>query len=527
MSNTRAVLDGDLDDFISASLKQGVAPRDPGRAPLPFALPHPLRIPTIMTEPTQTQPAVTADENQIIAERREKLRALREQGVAYPNDFRPEHHAADLQAKFADSDKAALEANPVEVSVAGRMMLKRVMGKASFATVQDGSGQIQFFVTPNDVGAETYDAFKKWDLGDIVAARVLFRTNKGELSVQVQLRLLSKLRPLPDKFHGLSDQEMRYRQRYVDLIVTPETRDTFRARTKTIASIRSSWTTPSSWKSRRRCCTRSRAARREAVRHASQRARHADVPAHRAGAYLKRLIVGGFERVFEINRNFRNEGVSPRHNPEFTMMEFYAAYTDYRWLMDFTEQLIRQAAIDALGTATIQYQGRETDLAKPFHRLTITQAIQKYAPDYTDGQLSDDAFLRTELKRFGVDVSQPAFLNAGIGALQLALFEETAEAQLWEPTFIIDYPVEVSPLARASDTVPGITERFELFMTGREIANGFSELNDPENTARFRSRSSRRMRATRKRCSSTPTTSARSSTGCLRPAAAGSASTVS
>ena len=193
-----------------------------------------------MTEPTQTQPAVTADENQIIAERRE-LRALREQGVAYPNDFRPEHHAADLQAKFADSDKAALEANPVEVSVAGRMMLKRVMGKASFATVQDGSGQIQFFVTPNDVGAETYDAFKKWDLGDIVAARgVLFRTNKGELSVQCkELRLLSKaLRPLPDKFHGLSDQEMRYRQRYVDLIVTPETRDTFRARTKTIASIR-------------------------------------------------------------------------------------------------------------------------------------------------------------------------------------------------------------------------------------------------------------------------------------------------
>ncbi|UXU86709.1 lysine--tRNA ligase [Burkholderia sp. S-53] len=444
-----------------------------------------------MTEPTQTQPAVAADENQIISERREKLRALREQGVAYPNDFRPTHHAADLQVKFADSDKAALEANPVEVSVAGRMMLKRVMGKASFATVQDGSGQIQFFVTPNDVGAETYDAFKKWDLGDIVAARgVLFRTNKGELSVQCkELRLLSKaLRPLPDKFHGLSDQEMRYRQRYVDLIVTPETRDTFRARTKTIASIRKFMDSADFMEVETPMLhpIPGGAAAKPFVTHHNA----LDMQMFLRIApelYLKRLIVGGFERVFEINRNFRNEGVSPRHNPEFTMMEFYAAYTDYRWLMDFTEQLIRQAAIDALGTATIQYQGRELDLAKPFHRLTITQAIQKYAPQYTDGQLSDDAFLRTELKRFGVDVAQPAFLNAGTGALQLALFEETAEAHLWEPTFIIDYPIEVSPLARASDTVPGITERFELFMTGREIANGFSELNDPEDqAARFK-----------------------------------------
>ncbi|KVN35387.1 lysine--tRNA ligase [Burkholderia pyrrocinia] len=444
-----------------------------------------------MTESTQTQPAVAADENQIIAERREKLRALREQGVAYPNDFQPTHHAAELQARFADSDKAALEANPVEVAVAGRMMLKRVMGKASFATVQDGSGQIQFFVTPNDVGAETYDAFKKWDLGDIVAARgVLFRTNKGELSVQCkELRLLSKaLRPLPDKFHGLADQEMRYRQRYVDLIVTPETRDTFRARTKTITSIRNFMSNADFMEVETPMLhpIPGGAAAKPFVTHHNA----LDMQMFLRIApelYLKRLIVGGFERVFEINRNFRNEGVSPRHNPEFTMMEFYAAYTDYRWLMDFTEQLIRQAAIDALGTATIQYQGRELDLAKPFHRLTITQAIQKYAPQYTDGQLSDDAFLRNELTSFGVDVRQPAFLNAGIGALQLALFEETAEAQLWEPTYIIDYPVEVSPLARASDTVPGITERFELFMTGREIANGFSELNDPEDqAARFK-----------------------------------------
>ncbi|CAN0622021.1 lysine--tRNA ligase, constitutive [Burkholderia multivorans] len=444
-----------------------------------------------MTEPTQTQPAVAADENQIIAERREKLHALREQGIAYPNDFRPTHHAADLQATYADTDKEALEASPQHVAIAGRMMLKRVMGKASFATVQDGSGQIQFFVTPNDVGAGTYDAFKKWDLGDIVAARgELFRTNKGELSVKcTELRLLSKaLRPMPDKFHGLADQEMRYRQRYVDLIVTPETRNTFRARTKTIASIRKFMGDADFMEVETPMLhpIPGGAAAKPFVTHHNA----LDMQMFLRIApelYLKRLIVGGFERVFEINRNFRNEGVSPRHNPEFTMMEFYAAYTDYRWLMDFTEQLIRQAAIDALGTATIQYQGRELDFAKPFHRLTITQAIQKYAPQYTDGQLSDDAYLRSELKRFGVDVSQPAFLNAGIGALQLALFEETAEAQLWEPTFIIDYPVEVSPLARASDTVPGITERFELFMTGREIANGFSELNDPEDqAARFR-----------------------------------------
>jgi lysyl-tRNA synthetase class 2 len=444
-----------------------------------------------MTEPTQTQPAVAADENQIIAERRDKLRALREQGIAYPNDFRPTHHAADLQTQFADTDKAGLEEKRVEVAIAGRMMLKRVMGKASFATVQDGSGQIQFFVTPNDVGAETYDAFKKWDLGDIVAARgVLFRTNKGELSVMCsELRLLSKaLRPLPDKFHGLADQEMRYRQRYVDLIVTPETRNTFRARTKTIASIRKFMDDADFMEVETPMLhpIPGGAAAKPFVTHHNA----LDMQMFLRIApelYLKRLIVGGFERVFEINRNFRNEGVSPRHNPEFTMMEFYAAYTDYRWLMDFTEALIRQAAIDALGTATITYQGRELDLAKPFHRLTITQAIQKYAPQYTDGQLSDDAYLRGELKRFGVDVTQPAFLNAGIGALQLALFEETAEAQLWEPTYIIDYPVEVSPLARASDTVPGITERFELFMTGREIANGFSELNDPEDqAARFK-----------------------------------------
>ncbi|RKP50297.1 lysine--tRNA ligase [Pararobbsia silviterrae] len=440
-----------------------------------------------------TSPATEAprDDNQIIAERREKLQAIRERGVAFPNDFRPTHHAADLQQTYAETDKEALEAAPLDVALAGRMMLKRVMGKASFATVKDGSGQIQFFITPADVGEATYDAFKKWDLGDIVAARgVLFRTNKGELSVRcTELRLLSKsLRPLPDKFHGLADQETRYRQRYVDLIVTPEARDTFIARTKAISSIRRFMADANFLEVETPMLhpIPGGAAAKPFVTHHNA----LDMQMFMRIApelYLKRLVVGGFERVFEINRNFRNEGVSPRHNPEFTMMEFYAAYTDYRWLMDFTENLIRQAATDARGNATITYQGRELDLAKPFHRLTICEAIKKYAPDYTDAQLADIAFVKAELKKFGVNTNDAAFLNAGIGALQLALFEETAESQLWEPTFIIDYPIEVSPLARASDTQAGITERFELFITGREIANGFSELNDPEDqAARFR-----------------------------------------
>ncbi|MDO3528586.1 lysine--tRNA ligase [Ralstonia pseudosolanacearum] len=446
-----------------------------------------------MTEPN-TPAASTGqaqDDNQIMAERREKLAALRQQGVAYPNDFCPTHHAADLHTRYSETDQPTLEAANVEVALAGRMMLKRVMGKASFATVQDGSGQIQFYITRDRVGEDVYAAFKHWDLGDIVAARgVLFRTNKGELSVQVQeLRLLSKsLRPLPDKFHGLADQEMKYRQRYVDLIVSPETRNTFRARTKAIASLRHHMSDAGFMEVETPMLhpIPGGAAAKPFITHHNA----LDMQMFLRIApelYLKRLIVGGFERVYEINRNFRNEGVSPRHNPEFTMMEFYAAYTDYRWLMDYTENLIRQAAIDATGSAALNYQGRELDLSKPFHRLTICQAIQKYAPQYTDAQLADADFLRAELKKFKIDTNAPQFLNAGVGTLQLVLFEETAESQLWEPTFIVDYPVEVSPLARGSDTLPGITERFELFITGREIANGFSELNDPEDQAeRFR-----------------------------------------
>jgi lysyl-tRNA synthetase, class II len=432
--------------------------------------------------------APAQDENSIIAERRAKLAALREQGVAFPNDFRPEHKAADLHAQYSEFDNETLEAQAVKVSVAGRMMLKRVMGKASFATIQDASGtradgRMQLYITNDVAGEATHAAFKHYDLGDILGAEgLLFKTKTGELSVKVtSLRLLTKsLRPLPDKFHGLSDQETKYRQRYVDLIMSEETRRAFKARTAAMSSMRRFMSENGFMEVETPMLhpIPGGAAAKPFITHHNA----LDMQMFLRIApelYLKRLVVGGFDRVFEVNRNFRNEGVSPRHNPEFTMMEFYAAYVDYKWLMDFTEAVIRQAAIDAHGTACLTYQGRELDLSKPFQRLTITGAINKYAPQYTNQQLNDPAFLKEELKKFGVK----PFATAGLGALQLALFEETAEAQLWEPTYIIDYPVEVSPLARASDTVPGITERFELFITGREIANGFSELNDAEDQA--------------------------------------------
>jgi lysyl-tRNA synthetase class 2 len=423
------------------------------------------------------------DENHVIAERREKLKAIREKGVAFPNDFKPEHFAAPLHAQFGEQENETLDTQAVVVKVAGRMMLKRVMGKASFATIQDKTGRVQLFISKDNIGEELYDSFKHWDLGDIVAAvGVIFKTKTGELSIKVsELRLLTKsLRPLPEKFHGLSDQETKYRQRYVDLIVSEETRNTFIARSKIVSAIRGFMLqnefleveTPMlhpipGGASAKPFITHHNALDMQMTLRIAPE------------LYLKRLIVGGFERVFEINRNFRNEGVSVRHNPEFTMMEFYATYTDYKWLMDYTENCIRAAAMAACGTATVQYQGREVDFSKPFQRLTIVGAIKKYAPQYTDAQLVDGEFIRTELLKFGVK----AFDHVGLGALQLALFEETAESQLWEPTYIIDYPVEVSPLARASDANPEITERFELFVTGREIANGFSELNDAEDQA--------------------------------------------
>jgi len=423
------------------------------------------------------------DENHVIAERREKLKAIRAAGVAFPNDFKPEHFAADLHQQYGALENEALEGMAVNVKIAGRMMFKRVMGKASFATVQDRSGRVQLFISKDNIGEEIYESFKHWDLGDILAAiGVVFKTKTGELSIKVtELRLLTKsLRPLPEKFHGLADQEIKYRQRYVDMIVSEETRNTFKARSKIVSAIRHFMVenefleveTPMLHP------IPGGASAKPFVTH--HNALDMQMTLRIAPElYLKRLIVGGFERVFEVNRNFRNEGVSVRHNPEFTMMEFYATYTDYKWLMDYTENCIRASALAACGKATLQYQGRELDFSKPFQRLTIVSAINKYAPDYSAAQLADAAFIRQELLKFGVK----AFDHAGLGALQLALFEETAESQLWEPTYIIDYPIEVSPLARASDANPEITERFELFIAGREIANGFSELNDAEDQA--------------------------------------------
>ena len=427
------------------------------------------------------------DENTIIAERRTKLTRLREQGVAFPNDFRPAHRAADLATHHGFKTREALQGDRVTVSVAGRIMLKRVQGKASFATIQDGSARIQLWMNDEGVGTSVHEAFKHWDLGDIIGVEgELFKTMKGELSVRCSaLRLLAKsLRPLPDKFHGVSDQEIRYRQRYVDLIANQETRDTFVARSRTISAIRAFMVShgflevetpmlhpiPGGASARPFITHHNALDQQMFLRIAPE-------------LYLKRLIVGGFERVYEINRNFRNEGISPRHNPEFTMMEFYAAYTDYRWLMDFTEAILRDAAEAATGSTTLSYQGRPIDLGRPFARLTIVEAIERHAPRYVGTPMQDPDWLRAELRRLGADIEGPTLARAGVGALQLALFEEVAESQLYDPTFIIDYPVEVSPLARVSDQAPAITERFELFIAGRELANGFSELNDPEDQA--------------------------------------------
>lgn len=435
-----------------------------------------------MTDP-QTEPLAPVDENQIIAERRAKLAELRTQGVAFPNDFRREHLAADLHARHGEAEKEQLEAEAVEVSVAGRMMLKRVMGKASFATVQDGSGRIQFFISRDGVGETVYDSFKKWDLGDIIAARGrLMKTKTGELSVQVsELRLLTKsLRPLPGDWYGLADQETKYRQRYLDLITNTHSRDTFIKRSRIVQRVREYMVaehyleveTPMMH------AIPGGATAKPFVTHHNA----LDMPLYLRIApelFLKRLVVGGMERVFEINRNFRNEGMSTRHNPEFTMMEFYEAYADYQRMMEMTEGVIRACAEAVCGSSVVQYQGRTVDLSRPFARYTIADAIKAYNPHYSDEQLNDRAFLKAEIARLG---GKPV-LSDGIGGLQLSLFEESTEAQLWEPTFIIDYPAEVSPLARASDSRPGITERFELFVVGRELANGYSELNDPEDQA--------------------------------------------
>ena len=434
--------------------------------------------------PTDTaQTPVPHDENHIIAERRAKLTALREKGQAFPNDFRREHLSADLVTTYGEKSKEDLETLNATVTIAGRMMLKRVMGGASFATVQDMSGRIQLYINDAGVGAETHEAFKHWDMGDILGATgVMFKTQKGELSIKVKsLRLLTKsLRPLPEKFHGLTDTEMKYRQRYVDLIMSPESRRTFEIRSKMIAFIRNFYVqrgyleveTPMMHP------IPGGAAAKPFITHynALDQQMYMRIAPE---LYLKRLTVGGFEKVFEINRNYRNEGTSTRHNPEFTMLEFYEAYQDYNYLMDLTETLFRECAQAVLGSTTIKFGELDIDLGKPFDRLTMAQAIMKYNPQYTAAELNDMEFLRNAVKRSGTDVRD----TDGLGVLQLKLFEANTEEKLIQPTYIMAHPTDVSPLARANDANPDVTDRFELFITGREICNGFSELNDPEDQA--------------------------------------------
>ena len=436
-----------------------------------------------MSENTTPTPAVEQDENHIIAERRAKLAEWRASGTAYPNDFSRENYAAKITEAYAEKTGEELEAAPVEVKVAGRVMLKRVMGKASFITISDMSGRIQVYVAKDKVGEDVYTAFKRWDIGDIVGVvGPIFRTKTGELTVQAnEIRLLSKsLRPLPEKFHGLTDQEQKYRMRHLDLIMNEQSRFTFMARSRIVQSIRNYM------------CSHGFLEVETPMMHpipggASARpfkTHHnaLDMELYLRIApelYLKKLVVGGFEKVFEMNRNFRNEGMSPRHNPEFTMMEFYEAYADYTRMMELTETVIRECAREALGHTVVEYQGRILDLSKPFERLTVTQAILKYNPQYTEAQLHDRAWLKAEIER----LHGKLVVTDGIAGLQFSLFEETTESKLWDPTYIIDYPLEISPLARASDSNPSITERFELFMVGREHANGFSELNDPEDQA--------------------------------------------
>lgn len=446
-----------------------------------------------ITPNTPAQAAHSApehDENKLIAERREKLRELRSHAAelktpAFPNDFKPTHYAQPLHEAHGEAETEALIAQGVKVAVAGRMMLKRVMGKASFATIQDSTGRIQLYVARDEIGVDVYTQFKRWDLGDILAAEgTLFKTKTGELSIHVtNLRLLTKsLRPLPDKFHGVADQEIKYRQRYVDMITDAQTRERFVARSKAISGVRNFMVehgfleveTPMlhpipGGANAKPFVTHHNALDQEMYLRIAPE------------LYLKRLIVGGFERVFEINRSFRNEGISVRHNPEFTMMEFYAAFWNYRDLMDFTEKLLREIAQKITGTQTLSYQGQTVDLSQPFARLTIPEAIAQY----TDAgeNVGSSEWLIAALQKLGLSEAKDKLSKRSLASLQVMYFEEVVEEKLWQPTFIMEHPTEISPLARANDERPEVTERFELYMTGREIANGFSELNDAEDQA--------------------------------------------
>ena len=437
---------------------------------------------------------VPQDDNQLMVERREKLQSLRESGgVAFPNDVKPTHRAEALFAQYDSKTREELEPLAVTVSVAGRMMLKRVMGKASFATLQDASfgpsgGRIQVYINNEGVGEAVHNAFKHWDLGDIVAVTgTLFKTKTNELSIHATgIRLVTKsLRPLPDKFHGMADQEVKYRQRYVDLIMDESARERFRARSKAVTSLREFMVSHDFLEVETPMLHPIPGGANAKPFKTHHNALDQEMFLRIAPElYLKRLIVGGFERVFEINRSYRNEGISVRHNPEFTMMEFYAAWWDYNDLMTFTEALIRDAAQKVVGSLQLTYGGQAVDLSQPFERLTIREAILKH----TDAgeQVDNLAWLTNALKKLGSTEEKDRLSTRSLASLQVMYFEETVEEKLWQPTFICEHPVEISPLARASDTNPGVTERFELYITGREFGNGFSELNDAqEQAARF------------------------------------------
>ncbi|HTR00869.1 MAG TPA: lysine--tRNA ligase [Candidatus Acidoferrum sp.] len=416
------------------------------------------------------------DENKLIAQRREKLQTLRDGGIAFPNDFRRDSLAADLHHRYANDSKETLEAANHPAKVAGRLIRMR----GPFMVIQDGSGQIQLYLNHKEYSEAQTALNKSLDLGDIIAVSgTVFRTGKGELSVWAkELKLLTKaLRPLPDKYHGLHDQEVRYRQRYVDLIVNDDTRKTFVIRSKIIDCIRRYMNARAFMEVETPMMQviPGGAVARPFITH--HNALDQDMYLRIAPElYLKRLVVGGFERVYEINRNFRNEGLSTRHNPEFTMLEFYQAYADYRELMDLTEDMLRTVALEVLGTTTLAYQGLQLDFGQPFRRLSIPQAIVAHVPDTTLEQLNDLDQLRALAKCCGIE----AKAEWGKGKLQMEIFEAKVEHELLQPTFVIEYPTEVSPLARRNDHNPDITDRFELFIGGREIANGFSELNDAE-----------------------------------------------
>jgi lysyl-tRNA synthetase class 2 len=446
-----------------------------------------------MTSDTTTDTTPALDENQLIAERRDKLKAIRARqadgkGVAFPNDFKPSHRADALHHKHENkTSEQLIEENHI-VSVAGRMMLKRVMGKASFATFQDSTGRIQIYIARDDVSEEIYNEFKHWDLGDIVAAQGrVFKTRTGELSIYASsIRLLTKsLRPMPDKFHGVHDQEIKYRQRYVDLMTDETARARFIARSKAVTTIRDFMVkhdfleveTPMlhpipGGANAKPFVTHHNALDQEMYLRIAPE------------LYLKRLIVGGFERVFEINRNFRNEGISVRHNPEFTMMEFYAAYWNYQDLMQFTEQLVRDVAQQSTGSLQLTYNDKPVDVSKPFARLTIREAILAHTS--AGANVDNPTWLIESLKRSGLSEEKNKLSKRSLASIQVLYFEENVEEKLWDPTFICEHPIEISPLARACDSKPDVTERFELYITGREFGNGFSELNDAEDqVARF------------------------------------------